>query len=150
MAVRSLGDRLLLFSTVWIAGAPLAAGLVLSSLFHRQVERDLGHDLQILLDTLLFITDVGPDGGITLSRKLSDTKFDQPLSGRYWQISIDGTAVRRSGSLGERVLHLGTVPREGGLAQSVIDGPFGERLLVVELDLTLPGSDHRDSYAVAA
>src|SRR5207248_2916242 len=112
-------------------------GLLLSSLFHRQVERDLGHDLQILLDTLLFITDVSPDGGITLSRKLSDSKFDQPNSGRYWQILVDGRAERRSPSLGERGLRLEAAPRQGGLAQSVIDGPFGERLLVVELDLTL-------------
>ncbi len=150
MAVRSLGHRLLLLSTVWIAGALLVAGLALSSLFHRQVERDLGHDLQILLDTLLFITDVEPDGNITLSRKLVDAKFDQPFSGRYWQILIDGKAVLRSASLGDEMLQAGTTPRQGGLAQSVIDGPLSQRLLAVELDLTLPGSEHRYTYAVAA
>ncbi|MBI1774351.1 MAG: hypothetical protein HYR63_03295 [Proteobacteria bacterium] len=149
MAVRSLGDRLLLLSTIWIAGAILVAGLVLSNLFHRQVQRDLGHDVQILLDTLLFITDINPDGSLVLSRKLPDAQFDQPFSGRYWQIRVDGLPVLRSESLGDQTLPVGVAGGEDGLVQSEIDGPQGQRLLLVALELTLPGSNHRYNYSVA-
>jgi signal transduction histidine kinase len=150
MATRSLGDRLLLISTVWIAGALLVAGLVLSNLFRQQVERDLAHDLQILLDTLLFVTDVGPDGSITLSRRLSDPEFEQPFSGRYWEILVDDKPVLRSASLEDRQLPLTPMQRDGGLAQSVVNGPRGEKLLLVDLDLHLPASEHRYRYAIAA
>jgi hypothetical protein len=87
-----------LLTAVIVAGA---VGAAVQGLFERHVEREmlaeLDSDLRFLARSL-----VVEDGAPTLRiQPLPDPRFQEPLSGLYWQVRSDVTgALLRSPSLG--------------------------------------------------
>ncbi len=103
MKRNSLAVRLVAAAVLWIGGALLAGGLLLSSLFRGYAERTFDARLDVRLTSLISVTDVGSDGALVLSRKLGEPRFDKPFSGWYWQIRNAAGPVLRSRSLWDQV-----------------------------------------------
>ncbi|WP_456305752.1 hypothetical protein, partial [Falsiroseomonas oryziterrae] len=131
---RSLRAR---FAIVALATAMLAVGAVgaaVQGLFERHVEREmlaeLDADLRYLARSLVL-----EDGTATLRvQPLPDPRFQEPLSGLYWQVRNDATgAILRSPSLAgwEFPLELDAL-RPGELHRHIIQGPEGTKMIVLE------------------
>ena len=56
----TLGFRLVAFALIWIAGALIAGGVLLGSLFETQVRSNFDSRIAVLLETLVTVTDADP------------------------------------------------------------------------------------------
>lgn len=132
----SLSIRLIGAATVWLIVLLAIGGFVLALAFRSAVEEEFSYRLDAVLKTIIASTEVAPDGSITMARPLGDARFDRIFSGWYWQIvGADGVRVR-SRSLWDSVLQ--TEPGGSDMLVRHLDGPKGEKLLVVERDLRFP------------
>jgi signal transduction histidine kinase len=144
--LRSLHVRLLVAAAISISGALVAAGFGLSTLFEQHVERRLDEQLEGYLSELIGRIEPDGAGGVKLSRELPDPRFDQPLSGLYWQIQDDAhRTLVRSRSLWDGMLAL---PRDelalGVVHRHELPGPVDQSLLVRERQvIILPETDAR-------
>jgi len=134
MKLNSLRVRLLAAAAVSISVALVVAGFGLVALFGKHVERRLNQELETYISELIGHIEPDGKGGIDLSSGLSDPRFDQPLSGLYWQIQEDAHHhLIRSRSLWDGILQL----PDDELALGVVHhhelpGPAGQSLLVRE------------------
>lgn len=89
--VHSLRWRLLLATFVWVVVSVLVVGAVVLYVFKEQAESQLRNELTVHMNQLSAALEwQGPDsatGGVQLGGRLSDPRFEQPLSGWYWQVS---------------------------------------------------------------
>ncbi len=98
-----------------IALALFVAFIALSAMFERHVERRYGEQLDMHVQSLAARLTVAPGGTLSLSRPLSDTRFNQPLSGVYWAVTdVSGGGQLRSRSLWDRQLPLPGIETETG------------------------------------
>lgn len=138
-AARSLRFRLLAGALVWIIGALVAAGLILTDLFAEHVRRRLEAELVTHLDQLTALLAAGPDGPLRLTGEPSDPRFRRPLSGLYWQAEGPGGARLRSRSLWDQVLALPPdVIADGAVHRHDLPGPAEPGLVVLERAVVLP------------
>ncbi|HEX2477841.1 MAG TPA: sensor histidine kinase [Geminicoccaceae bacterium] len=148
MRRNSLAFRLVASAAVWCALWLSAGGYALSALFGNTVERNFDARLGVLLEGLVAGSELKPDGWLDLRRQLGEPRFDQPLSGWYWQIEDRGRILRRSPSLWDAQLPLAIAPGELTAAQDVA-GPDGQPLRLLVRAIILPGADGPLLYAVA-
>jgi signal transduction histidine kinase len=144
----SLALRLVAGAAVWCALWLSAGGYVLSALFGKTVERNFDARLEVLLEALVAGSELGADGGLQLRLQLGDPRFEQPLSGWYWQIGDGAQLLRRSPSLWDAALPAAPAPEELTTAQYVT-GPDGQALRLLVRAITLPGANAPMLYAVA-
>ena len=133
--LRSLRLRLLVAGALTIVLALGAAGFGLLVLFERHVERRVVRELRDDIRQLLAGLQVADNGLLSLSREPDDQRYDQPLSGLYWQVEKDEKIVFKSRSLWDNSLALPASQfrrSEAGQHQHRITGPRGEDLLVAE------------------
>jgi signal transduction histidine kinase len=150
---RSLRVRLLAAAAVSISVALVLAGLGLVTLFGHHVERQLETELETYISELIGRIEPDDQGNITLTHPLSDPRFEEPLSGLYWQIQDDEQrTLIRSRSLWDQMLAL---PRDkltlGVVHQHELPGPDDQSLLVREQQIIVfPETDaHRVRIVVA-
>lgn len=130
MKLHSLRVHLLLGAAAAIFVALAVAWIALSLLFERHLERQVEADLK--RSALELIGDlVLTDGRPSIQRVPSDSRFVEPASGRYWQLSTPRGALR-SRSLWNLTLPRAPDARDDNWTVRVLDGPFGQRLLIVE------------------
>lgn len=146
----SLRLRLIAGGIVAILVALTIAGVGLTVLFERHVTRTIADDLTIHLKQLLAGIDVDAQGHLVMNQPPTDPRFDEPLSGLYWQVSDDRGQLLRSRSLWDATLNL---PRDeltdGEQHQHDIAGPGKARLLVAERRVLLTVGDRRVPVRVA-
>ncbi|WP_078121790.1 sensor histidine kinase [Thiosocius teredinicola] len=134
MKLRSLRIRLLVAAAVSIGVALIVAGFGLVELFSHHVERRLDSELETHLTELIGRIEPDGNGGFRLTRPLSDARFEQPLSGLYWQIQDDKHRIlKRSRSMWDALLPL--PPDEltlGVVHRHELPGPADQSLLVRE------------------
>lgn len=123
----SLRRRLLAAGAASILIALALARLGPTLLFERHVERRVVVEPEVDLRQLVGHLGRGQNGALLLERPLADPRFEEPLSGLYWQIAEEpGGAVLRS-----RVLWDGTLDlppdrlRTGEVHRHTIAGPAG-------------------------
>ncbi|MBB1126153.1 sensor histidine kinase [Thiospirillum jenense] len=136
---RSLRLRLWLAALISSTIALTSAGVGLITLFERHVERRIGSELHLQLNQLAAAVTIADDGSINLRQPLNDPRFNQPLSGLYWQIDADQQlGLLRSRSLWDYVLQLpvDTIAPDGVHAHQ-LPGPNHQQLLVRERQLQL-------------
>jgi signal transduction histidine kinase len=153
---RSLTVRLALGAAFWSVISLVAVGLVLSSLFRGTVERAFDARLDTFLLALVRVSEVGPDGQLRMTTvSLGDPRFDQALSGWYWQIEgPHGVNQPRGPDARSHSLWEGTLPAPmraapGEISRTDVDGPDGQSLRVIAIDVTLPGSGLPFVFTVA-
>lgn len=149
MAARSLALRLIVGAGVWIAVALLAGGFTLSRLFEDTVESSFDARLVVLLESLVAVAELDPQGHPHLTRSVGEPRFDQSYSGWYWEIAENGKPLLRSRSLWDQDLPLSDETATTEAYRHDIVGPDNQPLRLVEREITLPGSTQRLRFGVA-
>jgi signal transduction histidine kinase len=129
---RSLRLRLALAGGLAICLALAAAGVGLALLFERHVYRTLSDDLDADLRQLIGGVETDSTGKITLARPPQNPRFNEPLSGLYWQISADATQVRSRSLWDSQLVLPDDRLSEGQTHYHQIAGAGGKLLLVAE------------------
>ena len=126
--------RLLLAQAASVVVALVLAGIGLTVLFERHLERRVDQELATYVRQLAAHLAIDPDGVLTLEAPLADPRFAVPLSGLYWQIEDQETGtVLRSRSLWDDVLPLpADEPEPGQAHRHPLPGPGDTVLLVHE------------------
>jgi len=149
----SLRLRLFLAGTLAVLAATVAAAFALGLLFERHVERRLVAELEAHLNQLTAAVEFDAAGAPRLTRDPADPRFRQPLSGLYWQITVDERAeLLRSRSLWDETLPLPSdTLADGTIHRHVLPGPAGAELLVLERRVEVtPGVGERSLRAAVA
>lgn len=149
MNARSLRFRLWAAAAVSIVVALAIAGVGLSYLFERHVERRVETELSAHLSLLVGATSV-VGGNVQVGRLPADPRFDAPLSGLYWQVEeLAGGGIERSRSLWDSRLELPAASgNDGAVHAREITGPDGALLFAV--DRTITDADGARFRAVVA
>ncbi len=134
MSGKSIRIRLFLASLASIALALLIAGFGLVKLFESHVKDRLVAELSNHIRQLAGSLTFKPDGTFAEKIHLSDPRFNQPLSGLYWQVTDEASgASLRSRSLWDTSLALPTDTLTPGQVHThIIPGPLKTELLVLE------------------
>jgi signal transduction histidine kinase len=148
MRRNSLAFRLVASAAIWCALLLSLGGYALSRLFADTVERNFDGRLRVLLEGVVAGSDLADDGALTLRPQLGEPRFEQPLSGWYWQIDNADGPLRRSASLWDETLAAPPVPPGTGVSWTVT-GPHGEPLRLLSRAIVLPGRDQPFTYTVA-
>jgi signal transduction histidine kinase len=146
----SLARRMLLIAFGWIAILLLGGGFALDRTLTNLVEKNFDEQLSYMLTAMIASAEIGPDGEVFFNRALGDQRFLEPNSGLYWQITGAGHDDFPSRSLWDRTL---AVKRDRTDSQGHIynsDQFPAEPLRIAERSITLPGSDTRWWFTVAA
>lgn len=130
MQAGSIRGRLLLWSAALTLGALLAAWVVLSSLLSDFVERRLGAELDAAARAVMAASDWDPTGGFSVLPPPADPRYEQPLSGWYWQVADGAQVLARAPAL---------VTGDLGPAGLGITGPDGALLITQVRGFTAPG-----------
>lgn len=131
MNLYSLRVRLLLGAAAAIFAALAVAWIVLSLLFERHLERQVAADLRRNALELIGELTLDPEGKPLTQRSPSDSRFVEPASGRYWQLSTPRGTLR-SRSLWNLTLPGSQRAQSDKWTRRVLDGPFGQHLLIIE------------------
>ncbi len=145
----TLTGRLLVSAFFWSVGALLVGGFVLSFVFRTYVLSDVDKRLSLLIDTMVGISEISPEGVLRFNRPLFDQRFTTPYSGQYWQISEDGQEAFRSRSLWDFEFQPDMDHRSFSLKFYESEGPDGQSLRIAERDIILPEADRIFHYQVA-
>jgi len=143
---RSLRFRLLVAAIISVAAALLIAGISLVMMFERHVERRIGSELETYLNQITASVGVTTNGRIAFSHDLADPRFNQPLSGLYWQIQDEERpTLLRSRSLWDNVVELPADELTGSAVhEHLLPGPAGQALIVRERRILFqPDSEER-------
>ncbi|MBC7203050.1 MAG: ATP-binding protein, partial [Pusillimonas sp.] len=117
---RSLRGRLLVGTLVWIIVTVTVAGWGLNALFRQHLERQLASELRVYLNQLAAGLSVAENERATLVFEPSDPRFQQPLSGLYWQVNrlsgsgVDQSVVLHSRSLWDQTLRVSGFDMKSG------------------------------------
>ncbi len=138
----SLKLRLLAAAVASIVLTLAVAGLGLLLLFERHVERRMTAELQAHLRQLVSGLERSPDGSLSVTRPPAEPRFDEPLSGLYWQIAGEAQRpILQSRSLWDTVLDLPPDQlADAEMHEHTVPGPGQSTLLVVERSITLPAN----------
>jgi signal transduction histidine kinase len=106
----SLRLRFLLAVSLWVMLGIGAIWFSAVGIFGKHVAQSYHEELEVHVRELGRLTEIGPDGALRLSRPLSDPRYEEPLSGFYWQVTAAGHEPLRSrsmtrGSLDESIAH---------------------------------------------
>jgi signal transduction histidine kinase len=149
--------RLLAMALLSIAGALILSGAGLVLLFQRHVENRIDGELETYVRQIAGNIAFGPAGEITLSRPPADPRFDQPLSGLYWQVAdipAQGAATGqalRSRSLWDSRLALPQDELDPSTPhRHLLPGPGGATVIVRERSVTFTTEGGKRTLRIAA
>jgi signal transduction histidine kinase len=149
---RSLRLRFLALGMGLLVVALFVAGVSLSALFARHLDRRAGQELDTHIETIAGTLRIDPQGAMSLSREPADPRFSRPFGGLYWQVD-DHTSGRRlaSRSLWDAELPASPALSPGSEDTRDVAGPQGAVLLLHERWLIVPVAavDHLVRIAVA-
>ena len=124
-------------------------GYLLSLTFKETIENNFDARLNGLLENLIGISESQSEGQVNFYREMADSRFEQPYSGWYWQISaVDEEAVR-SRSLWDQSLAQNLKNPAHHTYYSIVAGPEDQTLRRIERDIFLPGDKTRFRFIVA-
>jgi signal transduction histidine kinase len=110
LSTGSLRLRFLLAVMLWVALGVGGIWFTATRVFERHIELMYHEELEVHVRELARLTEYAADGSPRLSRPLSDPRYEVPLSGFYWQVSVPGHPPMRSqsmtrGTLDEDIAH---------------------------------------------
>lgn len=151
MSQHSLRFRLLVAAVISVSAALVIAGISLSVLFEHHVERRIGSELETFLNQVAANISVTDSGRIAFNHSLADPRFNQPLSGLYWQIQDERRpTLLRSRSLWDNVIELPTdLLTPGAVHEHLLPGPAGQMLIVRERRIYFQATDEERQARIA-
>lgn len=142
----SLRLRFLLAVSLWVMLGVAAIWFSAVGIFSKHVEQSYHEELEVHVRELGGLTEITPSGAIVLTRPLSDPRYAMPLSGFYWQVTMNGHKPLRSASM-----------TRGSLKESIADSPNilhrfdeGPTGPAVTYGFTRKGPDGKDIHFVIA
>lgn len=149
LSPKSLAGRLLWLSGLWTILALSAGGIILSAVFKDSVEQGFNDRLEQTLIAMVGATEVRNDGVLDFTKPLADQQFEEPYSGRYWQISSKDITPLRSRSLWDFEIppRLNTPALSSLLYE--INGPDNQTIRIFSQDITLADDERNYRYMVA-
>lgn len=153
MRRNSLAFRLIASAALWSAVALLVAGVILSSLYSRTVERGFDERLSVYLRTLVgSLAQQSPPASADPGN-LGEPRFELTFSGWYWQVREPGggPVVLASRSLFTDTLDIGRATGIGnldGMTSGALDGPDDQALRVLARTVDFD-PEHRYEVLVA-
>lgn len=145
----SLWRRMILIAAVWIGLLLAGGGYALDRVLVSAVTRNFDDQLEYVLNTLIFTSEIDPAGEVVFNREPADQRFLEPNSGLYWQVSAPKHEPFISRSLWDRQLAYGK-PHSDRSVHAYDSKQFREeRLRVVERDAKIPGSSVSWRFQVA-
>ncbi|WP_242096267.1 ATP-binding protein [Sphingomonas sp. CROZ-RG-20F-R02-07] len=145
----SLSRRMILIAAAWIALLLSGGGFALDRVLASAVTRNFDDQLEYVLTALIVSSEIGPDGEVIFNREPADQRFLEPYSGLYWEVSATGREPFPSRSLWDRRLGYGGPHTDRSVHSYDSDQFAGERLRILERDVTLPGSKVKWRFQVA-
>lgn len=142
----SLRLRFLLAVMLWVMLGIGAIWWSAISVFKAHVAQSYHEELDVHVRELGRLTRITGDGQPELTRPLSDPRYEEPLSGFYWQITSTGKRTLRSasltrGGLDEHVAHSPEITHE------LHSGPTGP---AITYGFVRPRPDGKDVHFVIA
>jgi signal transduction histidine kinase len=134
----SLSRRMISVAAAWILLLLVGGGVALDRVLSSAITQNFDDQLDYVLTAMISSAETGPDGEVRLNRPLGDQRFLEPNSGLYWQITGKSFEPFRSRSLWDHALAAGGVHRDRSAHFYDSDQFGGEKLRVVERDITLP------------
>ncbi|WP_417809368.1 histidine kinase dimerization/phospho-acceptor domain-containing protein, partial [Thioclava sp.] len=145
----SLRLRLALAGALAVVVALVIASIALTALFAAHVQRRAEAELAVQLDQVVAGLGRDANGALALQNPPADPRFDQPLSGLYWQLVIGGT-ILRSRSLWDYVLPLPPDELPNGQVHiHLLPDQADGSLLTLERSVTLAPSLGREQVRAA-
>ncbi len=140
MSFGSLRLRLLAGAAAFVLIALALSAVGLTALFQRHVERWVDAEMSNHLAQLIAGIDRTPRGQLAVTRAPADPRFQNPLSGLYWQVDVEpGGPVLRSRSLWDFEIAL---PAESEIDDAVghfdVAGPDNQSLHLLQQRIKLP------------
>ncbi|MBL8587564.1 MAG: HAMP domain-containing histidine kinase [Methylobacteriaceae bacterium] len=129
MTLASIRTRLMLLAVVSIVTTLAAVGVILVLIFEAHLLRRVERELETKWSELAAAFTLDAQGRPSLTRDLSDPRYEKPYSGAYWQIAADEGVVARSRSLWDEELP------KGPIAHPPIDTRADERIGAREAEL---------------
>lgn len=150
MTVSSLRLRLLLLAALSIGVTLALGGLALSLIFERHVERRVEDELRVRWDELAAALTADANNGPQITQELSDSRYQRPYSGAYWQVSdAAGLPRLRSRSLWDETLpasHEKDSHTEGAVEGK---GPNNSQLYIIDREIVRGGEPGPKHYRLA-
>jgi signal transduction histidine kinase len=146
----SLTRRMIIVAAVWISALLLIGGFALDRVLTRSFQDQFNNQLVFLLNSMVYASEIGPNGEVRFNRPPADQRFIQPYSGLYFQISGPGADTFASRSLWDRRLRVSD--NHSDIKPHLYNtDEFGknEPLRVAERDVILPGSNVQWRFQVA-
>jgi signal transduction histidine kinase len=136
----SLAARLIAGALVWTVFGLVLGGFVLSRAFHSAVEDSFDYALQDDLNGLIAAAEADPNGGVVLSDRLLNRRFERIYSGLYWEIIPfeKGEPPQYSHSLFDHLVRIDTPPKPGQPVLLYAQGPENQRLRVLAERVVFP------------
>ncbi|MCJ7993660.1 HAMP domain-containing histidine kinase [Rhizobium cremeum] len=150
--MQSIRGRFLLVSLVSVVLALAMASVVLVSLFTRNLETRIDHELTGHIDNIAGALRFAADGALLLPERPVDRRFEEAYGGLYWQVEDDARKGElRSASLWDYSLPLPDDEQEtGNIHRYRLPGPEGTDLIVQERKIIFAAPDGRRAIRVAA
>lgn len=102
--LKSLKVRLMLLAAVSIGLTLVVAGVSLSVIYERHIQRRVAQELSVRWDELAGLVSLDATGRPQVASLPSDPRYRQPMSGAYWQVDTTAGEPLRSRSLWDRSL----------------------------------------------
>ncbi|MGC1271271.1 MAG: HAMP domain-containing sensor histidine kinase [Croceibacterium sp.] len=147
-APASLRLRFLLSVLLWVVLGTGGIWYSATRVFQAHVEQGYHEELEVHVRELARLTRIGPDGRPALLRPLSDPRYDEPLSGFYWQVGVPGRPSLKSASMTRGSLDE-TVAHSPNIAHQTENGPTGPAI-TYGFTKPLPGAGPGDVHFVIA
>ncbi|MCT2401370.1 sensor histidine kinase [Novosphingobium mangrovi (ex Huang et al. 2023)] len=121
---RSLRVRILLATLLWVTLGIGGIWFSATRLFVKHVEEQYHEELAVHIKELAALVRLDSNGKLSMDRPLSDPRYLVPLSGFYWQVSVDGGHVMRSASMTRGMLDE-HVAHDSSIHHHIEKGPTG-------------------------
>ncbi|MBA4048059.1 MAG: histidine kinase, partial [Sphingomonas sp.] len=140
---------MILIAAIWISLLLAGGAYALDRVLTQAVTRNFDDQLEYVLNALVVSAQLDAEGEVFFNREPADQRFLEPYSGLYWQVSAKGREDFPSRSLWDRRLAFGDANNDRDVHLYDSREFSGEKLRIVERDLTLPGSPERWRFKVA-
>ncbi|SDG12859.1 Signal transduction histidine kinase [Pelagibacterium luteolum] len=126
-------------------------GVIIAGLLRDFIVETFEANMEATLVSLMANTEFVEDTQqVRINAAVADSRYDQPLSGWYWQISEGGDQLIRSGSLWQGTLNTSVgEDLANGLRRSFAMGPQAQELRILSRSFTGPGSTVPLEIAIA-
>lgn len=138
---RSLTNRIVLLSGIWIVMALVGTGVVLIKFYKDHIISHYDAHVMMHMEEMVGAASLTPEGELSLAYPPSDPRYHVEHSGWYWEIRHRGRVLANSPSLAGARLDVSELQQPEHDESQVIEGPHGQplRVKMMQVPSGVPG-----------